>query len=445
MAGPMVMTAGEGTPEKAAYTQQFTMGYAYFVLFMLMLTYTGHSIDRSIISTIMAPIQKDFALSDSQLGLIAGTIYALSNAVFTIPIGYFADRTNRKNLLSVCAAIWSGMTMLGGLSGNFVHLMLTRAGIGASEAAGTPVSTSLIADYFPPERRASAISIFYISASLGGFLALAVGGYVVQNHGWRTAMLLAGLPGFIVAIIFFFVVREPIRTGVSGAVAANAPSLGKVIKFILTQPALVVLMFAGALTNFVGSGVASWVPTYYVRVLEIPIAQVGSLLGFGQLIFGVIGGVGAGFLADKLVRKDRRWPIWLLAIAQFMTVPFYIGSVLVDNIFVSVLLLAIGFGFTSTFTGPLYSQVQTLVGSRMRALAVAVLVMMISLLGYGLGAQATGLISDAMKPAFGGVALRYALIAVACGGLVTATLYYISSLGLIKGQNRVLEMERAHQ
>lgn len=442
MAGPMAMTADEAAASKATYVPQFSMGYAYFVLFMLMLTYTGHSIDRAIIATIMAPIQQDFALSDSQLGLIAGTIYALSNAIFTIPIGYFADRTNRKRLLSVCAAIWSGMTMLGGLSTNVVHLMLTRAGVGASEAAGTPVSTSLIADYFPPERRASAISIFYISASLGGFLALAVGGYVVQNYGWRTAMLLAGLPGFIIAIIFFFVVREPIRTGNAGAVASDAPSLGKVIKFILTQPALIVLMFAGALTNFVGAGVSSWVPTYYVRILEIPISQVGSLLGFGQLIFGVIGGVGAGFLADKLVRRDRRWPIWLLAIAQLLTVPFYVGSVLVDNIFVSVALLSIGFGLTSTFTGPLYSQVQTLVGSRMRALAVAVLVMMISLLGYGLGAQATGLISDAMKPAFGDIALRYALVAVACGGLVTSTLYYISSRGLIKGQNRVRELEQ---
>ncbi|WP_274631145.1 spinster family MFS transporter, partial [Arvimicrobium flavum] len=404
-----------------------------------MLTYTGHSIDRAIISTVMPAIQQEFSLSDSQLGLIAGTIYAIANALCTIPIGYLADRTNRKNLLSFCAFIWSGMTVLGGVAGSYVGIVLTRAGVGGAEAAGTPVGTSLISDYFPPEKRASAISMFYVSASLGAFLALAVGGWIVAEYGWRAAMIAAGIPGMILAVISFFVIREPRRTGLP-ANAKDAPTLLETMKFIFTQKSLMPLMFGGIAVNFVSSATGGWMPTYYVRSFGLSMAEIGPLLGTVKLFIGGAGGVLAGFLCDRLVRRDRRWPVWILAITQFTCVPLLLCSLLVSDHMLSVFLYGLSYGLGMTFTGPLYSSVQSLVGTRMRATAVALLVMGISLLGFGFGAQATGLVSDMLKDNYGTESLRYAIMVLSLVNVLTATLFIISSRKFMQAQDRVAAM-----
>ena len=213
-----------------------SLAYRRYVLGMLALVYVFNFTDRQILAILMQPIKEDLLLSDTQLGLLSGIAFALFYVTMGIPIARLADRYSRVNIISVSIFLWSLMTALSGLAGNFTQLLLARIGVGIGEAGCTPPAHSLLADYFARENRASALSIYSLGLPLGSVLGLMAGGWVAQIYGWRMAFFLVGLPGLVLALMVKFTIREPrrgladgIREQETPGVKSSAVPIGEVL------------------------------------------------------------------------------------------------------------------------------------------------------------------------------------------------------------------------
>ncbi|MEM9209110.1 MAG: MFS transporter, partial [Pseudomonadota bacterium] len=182
-----------------------------YALCVLVVVYTFNFVDRQILAILLPAIKAEFGVGDAVLGFLAGTAFALFYATLGVPIALLADRWNRRNLIALSLTLWSGMTALSGFAGNIVQLALARIGVGVGEAGCSPAAHSMIADYYPPEQRASAMGIFTLGISAGIMLAYLTGGWVVQNIGWREAFLIVGIPGLLLAILMRLTVQEPPR------------------------------------------------------------------------------------------------------------------------------------------------------------------------------------------------------------------------------------------
>ncbi|MDP1555043.1 MAG: MFS transporter, partial [Hyphomonas sp.] len=218
-----------------------------WVLAVLTLTYTFNHVDRQILVILLEPIKAEFGLSDGQVGWLTGLSFAAFYATLGIPVAMWADRGNRRNIISIALGIWSAMTALSGLAQNFWHLLLARMGVGIGEAGGTPPATSMIADLYPPQERAMALGVYTSGIGLGIMAGFALGGYIYELYGWRTAFFAAGVPGLILALIVRFGIKEPVR-GLADQRKDEgpAPSLGETLKFIFSQSSYLWLL-AGCL------------------------------------------------------------------------------------------------------------------------------------------------------------------------------------------------------
>ncbi|WP_157889086.1 MFS transporter [Herminiimonas arsenitoxidans] len=200
-----------GDETKIQVTEDAVPAKSWYALSILTMIYSCHFLDRTMISIIVEPVRAEFHLHDSQIGLLTGLAYGATFAIAGIPIGLLIDRVNRIKLLAILVTIWSGMTILSGIANSYIHLLLARMGVGASEAGGSPASLSLISDLFPPSKRSTAVGYFFLSNAIGATLSIIIGGFVTAQYGWRTAMLLAGIPGIILAAVLILTVRNPKR------------------------------------------------------------------------------------------------------------------------------------------------------------------------------------------------------------------------------------------
>jgi len=411
------MMSKDALRSKVSPAAQAPKPYAFYLLFLLALVNLLNVFDKLILSMALEPIKQEFSLSDGQMGLIAGLSLALFNAIAMVPIGMLADRTNRRNLISVCLAIWSLATACGGMASTWIQLLLTRIVVGIGEAGGGPPSLSMISDTFPQEKRATVLSIFSLTTAMGGMLALALGGWMVSHYGWRMTLIAAGAPGLVLSLLLFLTVKEPARAGrhAADACPADRPGLKRVFGYFWTCRSLRHIGLGIMLIAFVISAIAAWTPAYLMRTFDVPLGQVGFMLGGASLV-ALVGAPLGGVLADRLARRDRRWWCWIVAITVGSGGLFLLG-------FTSASTTAAAIGFFAAYTfviavwyGPSYGMVQTLVVPQMRATMTAICYMGGNVIGFGLGTQSIGLLSDALRPVAGAESLRYAmmiLIAVA--------------------------------
>jgi MFS family permease len=350
--------------------------------------------DRNIISILIEPIKQDLQLSDTEMGLLTGFSFALLYSVAGLPIGRLADRSNRKNILSAALALWSAMTALCGATNSFLTLFLARAGVGAGEAGGVPTTNSLIADYFKPGQRAAANSWVGLGSTMGAALGLAVGGVVNHYVGWRWALVVAGIPGFILAIVIFLTVAEPQR-GLQDGHSTPPPALatGVAIKRLFGNTPLLHLIAGGALGN-VGNAIIMWLPAYYSRAFDLSTAEIGLWLTPIQGISAAVGVLGAGWLADRLYARDPRWHPWMVALTELACVPFIIAVLLAPNQWLSFAFLVPAMMLKFAYLGPYYATMQRLAGPQLRATASAMGMFSVSIIGFGLGPVLIGAISD---------------------------------------------------
>ena len=334
--------------------------------------YVFNFIDRQILAILLPAIKLEFGVDDWVLGFLAGSAFALFYATLGVPIALLADRMNRRNLIAISLTIWSAMTVLSGFAANVVQLAMARVGVGVGEAGYSPPAHSMIADYYPPEQRATAMGVFTLGISLGIMIAYLGGGWMAQNVGWRQAFYIVGVPGLVLALIFRFTVTEPTR-GHSDGLIDKGESFGviDVARFLLRRKAFIHLSLGAGLSSFNAYAVLSFFPSFLVRSHGMDLAQIGAYLG---VIIGVstgIGYVGGGYVADRVGSINRRRAMQVVAAAQLLGWVFVFPLYTIENPYWVLAVFFLPTMLTNVYLPTTFAMTQGLVGVRMRSMASA--------------------------------------------------------------------------
>jgi MFS family permease len=396
--GAVVAEARAVTQDDAKFV--VSDNYRYYVVWLLFTVYVFNFVDRQILSILVQPIKQELGFSDTQIGLLGGLAFALLYSTLGIPIARRADRSSRVNIISVSLLIWSSFTALSGLARGFWQFLFARVFVGVGEAGCSPAAYSLIADYFEPKRRSTAISIYSMGIAGGNCLGLLVGARVAHAYGWRAAFFVVGLPGVLLALVLKLTLREPPR-GFSDAVRVTeaAPPVRQVLGTLWAKPAFRNLSLAAALQSFVGYGIGSFYPAFLMRSHAMSLAEASRWLALIMVAGGAIGTYGGGWLADRLAskRRDARYQVWVPGISLLINFPLALFAFTLPVKAVVLWLMIPMVGIGAMYLGPTFATTQSLVGLRERALAGALLLFIINLIGLGLGPLLTGVLSDAFK------------------------------------------------
>lgn len=381
-------------------------------LLLLTLAYFFSYMDRQILAILNEDIIRDLHLSDAQMGMLGGLAFAIFYAGLGIPVAWLADRSNRVRIIAIALAIWSGFTAAGGLAQNFWQLLGARIGVGIGEAGSSPPSHSIIADLYPPEKRASALSIYSLGVGLGAAFGTIIGGIVATKYGWRVAMYVIGLPGLLLAIVIWFVVPEPKR-GLSDAQTAmedTKPTLADGFTTLFANRAALHLIAGFTLTSMIGYGLTAFGPSFMQRSFGFTKLDIAlKVATFGAVIVG-IAAVVSGRIADRLSKRyglySQSYMVVVFKTIGFpLTLCFYAASNPTFGVaayFASIL-------FSTAYLGVTFALIQSEAPVRLRSTWAAITLLINNLIGLGLGPLAVGAISDALKPTYGAESLRYAM------------------------------------
>jgi predicted MFS family arabinose efflux permease len=395
VAMPEPVTRAQPAPATPALTRKIPLRH-WYALTILTLIYACHFLDRMMISLVVEPVRAEFHLTDSQIGLLTGLFYGVTFAIAGVPLGLLIDRVNRVKLMASLVAVWSAMTVLTASAHNFSHLLLARMGVGAAESGGSPSSLSLISDLFPPEKRSTAIGCFFLSNAVGALLCVVVGGLVTAHYGWRSAMLVAGAPGIVLALILLLTVREPKRGATDPATLApsGASGLRATVRFVASNGPILQLL-AG--TTIAVGGVAamgSWLPAYAMRFLHLDVKQAGFSLALATGLFGAFGSLFGGMISDRLSHSNPRRRMDLAMTVCVLAAIFSVTGIWLQHAVISVglvsLSMMVAFGVFSSAFGAML----VIAGPNMRGTIAATMQICTNLVGYGLGPLAVGMLSD---------------------------------------------------
>jgi predicted MFS family arabinose efflux permease len=330
--------------EEAAPAETYSPTYLRWSLLLFFLISFFNYLDRFILSVLLEPIRLEFGLTDTQLGLLSGVAFAVFYTTLGLVIARWADLGNRRTIIALALAIWSLMTVACGLVVNFVQLFLARVGVGIGEAGGVTPTNSLIADYFPPEKRSRAVSVFLLGTMVGAFLGFAIGGYLAQNYGWRVAFIVVGLPGVLLAVIVRLTLKEPRQNTrlPTWTEIFGKESVG-VVRELFAKRSYVHLLMAYGFYSFYALGAGQFVIPFILRSFDVSLQRIGALWG---LVFGVAGIIGTflgGILADRLSRRDIRWLMRLPAAGFLVFYPSLFTVYVTENLAILLALSGIAF------------------------------------------------------------------------------------------------------
>jgi len=404
--------------------------YTSWVLALLFGVAVLNMLDRQILGMLVTPIKTEFGVSDTAMGFLTGPSFALFYAVAGIPVARFADRSVRRSIIAAGLLLWSGLTLASGAVSTFSQLVLARLGVGIGEAAGTPPSHALISDYFAPSRRASALAVFSVGGSVGVALALLMGGWVEQLWGWRAVFVVAGLPGILLALLIRLTVKEPPRgrferdggggvgvTGIASGREGDGESWRGALATLARIPAYRHVVLAAGLHSFAFTGSLIWYPTFLTRVHGLESGEIGTLLAFGSSLPTAIGIVLGGLATDRLERRDPRWIQGFAGLGIIAYAPFALGFLFSDGRALALMSLIPAAFFMGASVPGMHVATQALAPPRMRALASAVTLLVLSVVGSGLGPFAVGVMNDLLADRLGEHAVRYTLSIVALTSL----------------------------
>jgi predicted MFS family arabinose efflux permease len=399
-------------------------------------------LDRQILSVLAEPIRRELHLSDTQLGLLTGLSFALFYAVLGVPAAMLADRVNRVKLVACACAIWSLFTGACGFATTFWHLAVARCGVGLGESGGTAPSLSILADYFPPEKRPAVIGLFTVNGPIGVFLGATVGGWAAIQFGWRGAFFLVCGAGLIAAALLVFLVREPVRGGLDprhAAKPAPAMSLSASARVFLSKPTLRILLLASGLAAFVSTGMLNWIPAYLMRVQEMPLAEVARWFGPAAGLCMGIGIWGGGALVNWAGARSPKAYAWIPGLSMLLTAPTLVLACMAPSWQTSLLLMCVPMVCCTMYVAPALALVQNLSPVAARATATSLLLLAFNILGPGGGPLAIGMMSDAFAAGGAAQPLKLALMAAAPIALVSALLYAFLARVVDADTRKVLE------
>lgn len=392
-------------------SQEVTDRQRSYTLFMLVLVFTSSHVDRQIMGILGQPIKESLLITDTQLGLLTGIMFAVFYATLGMPMAMWADRNNRRNLISFSVFLWSLMTALCAAATNFMQLLLLRIGVGVGEAGSNPPSHSMIADLYPPEKRSTAMAIFGTGINWGILVGFLVGGWINEWYGWRTAFVVVGLPGIFLAILVRYTVKEPPR-GYSEALKQEtpAPAFREVATFIWRSAVLRHIIAAGALVSFAGYASVIWVPIYLVRIHGMGTGEVGSylalLIGVGGAIGIYLGGRIADFMAAK---RGQQWLPWVVAVSSLITLPMLYLTFMATTPMAAIAAYALPAMLGTLYVAPGFALIQNSTPLEMRSVAAAINLFITNIIGLGLGPFTVGFFSDVFSSTHGEDGLRWGL------------------------------------
>ena len=375
------------------------------VMLALMTTaYTLNFIDRTIIASIGQAIKTDLKITDTQLGLLGGLYFALLYTILGIPLARLAERYSRVNIISVAIFVWSGFTALCGTAASYATLAAYRFGVGVGEAGLSPPAHSLVSDYYPPAKRASALSIYSLGVPIGTMIGAVAGGWLAQNYSWRVAFIALGLPGVLLALAIKLMVREPVRGGQEATPPPPRPpyslggdlrEIGSVIRSMFGNVTLRNMMLGITLASFAGYGGGAFIQPYWARAFGLGYAQIGLITG---LIGGASQGIGVllgGFASDRLAKRGAAmWYGLVPAIGIALAYPFVLLIYTADSWQAAALWFMVPGALSYTYMGPTYGVVQNAFPPIRRATATAVLFFVLNLIALGFGPPLTGWLID---------------------------------------------------
>jgi predicted MFS family arabinose efflux permease len=390
-------TATVSSADHAATGQSFgTPGYRAYVLFALTFVYTLNFIDRILIGVVAQPIIEEFKLQDWQFGLLSGFGFAVMYTLAGIPIARLSERMNRVKIMTISIILWSAMTALCGVAGSFIMLLLFRVGVGIGEAGCTPPANSIIADYYTPRSRAKALATFAMGVTLGSVLANVFGGPITQAFSWREAFLVLGIPGIVIGIIFYFTVKEPPR-GFSdpvGTQRAQAMGIIDTLKVLGKKRTYWLNIIGATLVAFVGYGVSNFMAPFFQRAYGLSVGEVAIQVSVPLGLAATLGAFSAGYITEKISKKYPTSVAWIAGVCLLASVPFYWLGLSSQNYVTAAIFIGIGGYLHYGYLGAQYTICQGVADSRSRATAIAIMLFIVNLVGYGLGPLTIGLLSD---------------------------------------------------
>jgi MFS family permease len=416
-----------------------TLGQRWYVLLIMMLVYTISIADRYVLSTLLGPISKELNLTDTGAASL-GIPLALFYVTMGIPLSWLCDRTNRTRLLAASVAVWSVMTAVTGYTKGYFDLLLARVGVGVGEAGGTPACNAIIADYFPADRRSMAMTVFALGAPIGAWLGSDIAGYVSTLHGWRSAFMVLGIPGIILALIILVTIKEPERGRLDAVTEEKAPTVMETFRFLWSQKAAVHALWASGLSAFWGWGLMWFTPLFLQRSYGMDEGQAGSLLGWIYMW----GGIGASLVTAWVVARpaftDPRKIARLLAVVTALaTIPsflaYYTHDLGMAKLMWWLFIPAIYF-----YIGPAFALCQNLSSPRMRAMTVAISLLIANVLNLIVAPWIVGSLSDYFAGPGGadGESLRMAQLILAPSGLWAAWHYWRAEKYIVEDQKRAI-------
>ena len=384
------------TALQRGYDRLLTAGYRWRLLLILTCISTLNFADRSVLSVTVVLVKQDLHLSDGQVGLLQGLSFALLYTLLGIPIGRLSERFDRRMILAASVVVFSLMTVLCGFVSSFVQLFFLRMMVGVGEAGFMPPTSSLLSDHYPMTRRASALSIVMLGSPFGSFTGNLLGGFIPDHWGWRTAFLVMGIPGFLMAALLLLVTVEPPRGLADGLAGERVPPppFKEVLAYVFTKPAFVHLLIAATLATFGLVSIGQFQALYLRRTFELSLTAAGAINGLTTGCALSVGTLCGGFVTDLLGRRDRRWSSWGPAIFLLVATCAYCLALTRSTWPLYVACLAVGASSLLFYYAPTFANVQNLVGPRMRATAVAIVAMASGLFGAGFGPTAVGWLSD---------------------------------------------------
>jgi len=408
-------------------SRQFSPAYRYYIVGVLLLVGTLNFLDRHVMSVLLEPIRRDLQLSDTQMGFLTGIAFGLTYVLLSIPAALLADRWSRRNVIAIAIFIWSAGTIFCGLAKNAFQLFIGRVAVGFGEAGGSPPSQAIISDLFSRERRATAMAFFTLCSPFGLMLGLMGGGWALQEYGWRTTFILAGLPGLLIIPLVLLTVPDPPK-GMSDGLKtppANVPFL-ETVRILWSIRTFRYLGLAATLQTVLTIGLSTWIPAFLMRSHQFDPASLGLQLGITVPLGLVAGILLGGPLIDWLGRRDLRMQLWFGAVSVLVAASFGAAAFLADREYVFIL-LGLQAMFGSMFSGPLPAIALTLAPVAVRATAYACLLVFINAFAFGLAPQIVGWASDLLRPAYGEESLRVALLSATALALPTAIFFLLGS------------------
>ncbi len=397
---------------------------ARYTLVVLMAIFAVNNLDRHILSITLNQIGTEFSLSDTQLGLLSGLMFALVYVLFGFPIAKVATRGNRRNIIATSVTIWSSLTIAMAGAQNFIQLALFRLGVGIGEAGAVAPAHSMISDLYPENKRTSAMATFVAGANIGVFLAFLIGGIGGQLLGWRWAFVIAGVPGLFLALLIRFTVMEPKRDEYERAKNESNSLFIETLKTIWNDRGLFHALVGISVVGVVTFGALAWNPTFIIRTHGLTQSQAGIFLA---LTIGIGGGIGtwvSGWLADRWGEANPKFRIGMVVIVILLSKPFLAGFLLAETRY-AALASFVGAGIVaSVFWGPTFAYLHSHIVPHLRPMATAIFLFCFNLVGVGVGPTVIGLLSDTVYAGSGIRSIAYAILTVQVAGIWAAWHYW---------------------